>query len=509
MTEETQFAHTPEYQLKTLAYMVNDPQFARIAGDALQGSDFGDKARQWFFNKLANGAKNGPALSHVTLKEEMIKAAKSKEIKKDDLEKYVQTYQLIGAPPIPQEKEHIRNQLSTFMKTQALKRVIMGSADLIKEQRFEDILADVQQAVTRGFDIMDLGHNYFSEADKRAAERLNEQDIKALLTGIPILDQVLNGGTQLQQVGLIVGGTGRGKSIFLQWLARVAVLLGRTVVYFSLELSEEQMAQRFDAMFTRIKPHQLMTYNDQFLEAFNPLAQKYSNRLWIKKYPAGKATLTQLEAYLEILASQGVTPDLVLIDYLDLLRPPFARHNKHEELEDIATYMVGMAESYNTRIWTASQLNKMGYTMETPDETAIAGALAKLFPIDIGIFLAQTKDERLDEIMRLVIAKNRNGKAGVVISLDTDYGYMTFFNEETARNEEVKETDKKAKKKPKQEEPESEETTTYEEPPSDFDFSGVEHEELGDDDGFVVSPSKNRRDMLVLRGDGSVGPPEQ
>jgi replicative DNA helicase len=507
---EDQFAHTPEYQVKTLAYMAHDPQFARIAGDTLEGEDFGDKARQWFFNALAKAAKQGPALTYVTLKEEMIRAAKDKTIKKDELEKFVHTYKLLGQPPVPQEKEHIRNQLSSFMKAQALKRVILGSADLIKNNQFESMLSEVQAAVNRGFDVMDHGIDYFDSYQERAANRSVHEEVVKLLTGIPLLDMVLNGGTKLQQVGLIVGGTGRGKSIFLAWLARVAVLLGKTVVYFSLELSEDEISNRFDSMFAHIRPNELVTLNDDFLHALNPLAQKYAKRLWIKKYPAGKASLHVLENYLQVLSSQGVVPDLVLIDYLDLLKPHIQRHAKHEELEDIATYMVGMAESFNTRIWTATQLNRFGYAMETPDETAIAGALAKLFPIDIGLFLAQTKDERVDEIMRLVVAKNRNGRAGVVLSLDTDYGYMTFFNEQTMRVEEVKEADKKAKKKPptKDNEETTVERSNQRPDERELDFDGpVIQEDLGDDDGFVITPGPGDRDMLVVRADGSIGPP--
>lgn len=423
---DDQFAHTPEYQLKILSFMLHDPHFCDVIGDALQAEDFGDKVKQFFFETLKDA---DPKLTQITLREELIRASKTRLIKEEDVSAYVTVFKQLQAPPNRQEKDYIQKQLQNFVRAQAVKRVLVNSIDLIKNNEFDSISQQVIEATSKGVDIMDLGMDYFEEYRDRAERRKDPDHGAPLPWNIPELDLMTYGGLKQGQLGLVVGGTGRGKSILLQWLGRSAVLLNKTVVYFTMELSQDQIAERYDAMWTRIRPHELKTYEDDFLEEFNPLAAKYANRLWVKKFPAGKASVYTLEHYLQVLASRGVSPDLVIVDYLDLLKAHTQRFKKYEELEDTTTYLYGMAESFSTRIVTATQMNRLGFTMETPDETAVSGAVAKLFAVDLAVFMAQTREEREDEIMRLYVPKNRNGPAGRTITLDTDYSYMTFYRE--------------------------------------------------------------------------------
>lgn len=510
--DEIRFAHTPEYQLKVLAYMTHDLQFCKVAGATLTGADFGDKARQWFFNELATAQ---PQHTFVTLKESMIRAAHDKIIKKEELDKFVNTYKHLREAPLPVEKERIKGELTVFMQTQALKRVLLNGWDYVQKGKFGDILNDVKEAVSSGMDLTDMGYDYFGTTVERGTDRVLHEDEKKLLTGIPSLDTLLNGGVKLKQLLLAVGGTGRGKSIFLQWLGRTAILCGKTVVYITLELSKEDIALRHDAMFARIKINELKSYNDEFIDRIEPMAAKYGRRLWIKELIAGKSTVHDIEAYLSLLAGQGIKPDLVLVDYLDLLRCHTKSDAKWDRLEDITTALFGLAKEFETRIATATQMNKLGFSMENPDETAVGGAMAKLFAPDIALFMAQTKEERLDKKIRLVIGKSRNGEAGLAISLDTDYAYMSFFDEEGGHDEIVVPTDTPqptAKpKKTKQKEEQVVADVQQKTPEFDFSFDGIDDlppDSDDDGDGIFVS-TDDEVDMLVLHEDGTLGPPKR
>ena len=94
-----------------------------------------------------------------------------------------------------------------------------------------------------------------------------------------------------------------------------------------------------------------------------------------------------------------------------------------------------MAPELDTAIWTATQMNRSGLVSETPDEAGMAGYIGKQYHADMVLWMAQTREEREDELMRIWVSKNRNGKVGT-IKLSTDYSYMTFYHEAIADEEE-------------------------------------------------------------------------
>lgn len=421
---EAQFTNTQEYQIKLLAYMLANHDFCSIAADALEHEHFSDKALQWYFDALS---KADPRLTPVTLKEELIKSARKRVISEDEIDKYLDYFGFIKRKPLPAEEEYINQELSRFIKQQAVKRALTDAWDLAKEGEWDLIVDSMSTAVTKGVDILDTGYFYFETTKQRLTDRLNRTYSAKLSTGIPDLDDILYGGIRTKQLGLICGGTGRGKSIFLEWLARVAVLSGQKVVYYTLELSDIDVADRFDALFSQIKINELKTYNNELFTALSPMSAKYADHLVIKEYPADTATVSTLKAHLRQLAGVGFLPDLVIVDYLDLLKPHRNYTSQHAELDAITKALHGFSKEMDVRVWTATQLNRSGMVMETPDETAVAGAVAKLYTADIALFLAATKEEMQDQEMRVVVAKNRNGPAPRTIKIDTDYARMTFY----------------------------------------------------------------------------------
>lgn len=419
-----QFTDSREYQIKLLAYMLSNHDFCSIASDCLQGQHFSDKALQWFFDTLASAEIK---LTAASLQQEMVKAVKSKQIRQDEIDKYIEYYDFIKIKPLPVEEEHINKELGVFIRTQATKKAVNEVWPLIKSESWDEIIDKLTTAVNSGLDVLELGDFYFNTHSQRIADRSAEVSLPKLSTGIPELDDLMYGGLKPKQMGLIAGGTGRGKSVFLLWLARVAVLLGKKVIYYTFELSKEDIAERFDSLFSRVKINELKVYDTKVYNSLSGMAPKFGDRLVIKEYPADAATVNTMKAHLRQLSGVGFIPDLIIVDYLDLLKPHRTYNSQTEELDAITKALRGLTVEHNTRMWAATQLNRSGMAMETPDETAIAGAVAKLFTVDVSIFMAQTKEEREDELMRLSIVKNRNGPAGRTIKLDTDYSHMTFY----------------------------------------------------------------------------------
>jgi len=417
-----QFTHTKEFQLRLLSYMLHNSNFQAVASDVLAREHFYDSELQWFFRTLSSTRH-----SKSTLQEELVSHAKEAKIDDALVTRFVEYYNLITTRVTPDEEKYINAKLGKFVKTQALKSAIMESWDLIKEGQWESIVDRVQEAASAGVDILDVGNFYFKDIETRVAQRANRLEEDTIMTGIDELDTLLNGGITAKQLGIIVGGTGRGKSLLMSFFTRMAVLAGKTVVYYTLELSEEVVADRFDSLFAHVKMRELKSSNDEVLGKLNPYAERFKNRLLIKEYPADSATVGTLRAHLRSLSSLGVVPDMVVVDYLDLVKPHRTYDSPTAEMDAITKALHGLSKELGVAIWTASQLNRSGLAMDNPDETAIAGALAKLFTVDLAIFIAQTAEEREDSEVRLIINKNRNGPAGRFIKIHTDFEYMQFY----------------------------------------------------------------------------------
>lgn len=419
-----EFVVTEELQAKVLAYMVADPEFSSVASAHLSEELFSNKALQWFYTKISSSEIH---LTKDTLKEEMIRAAKNKQIRKEEVSKYIGLYDIVKNDPLPAEKKYLQEELSTFIKTQAVKRAFEDGFQMAKEQQWEDLLRSMEEAVHSGMHLNDLGTDYFAEVEDRVKTRASREKQRRIPTGIDDLDQMTYGGIKNKQVGLIVGGTGRGKSIFLAWLAQQAVLLNKKVVYITCELSEEDISDRFDSMMAQVHISSLNDYQEEIVNKVGGAAQVYGSSLMIKHFPADSATVDDLKAYTRQLSNIGIQPDLILIDYLDLLRPHRTYSSPHLEIDAIMKALVGFAAEFDLSIYTATQLNRAGLAQETPDEASMAGYIGKQYHADMVWWMAQTKEEKEDEIMRLWISKNRNGPAGRTIKLDTNYGYMTFY----------------------------------------------------------------------------------
>ena len=251
--EQGPFSETSEYEAKVLAQMLASTQFREVARAALQAEDFSNKINQWYFEKLSSSN----LLTAVTLKEELLKDARAKLIDKDLVSKYIETFRVVSVSPVPAESEYINNHLRNYIRRQACVRAVLDTPSLLNTGDFEEVERRIVEAANAGADIMSLGLDYFGEYQSRIANRIHREKERKLSTGIPELDALTYGGLKTKQLGLVVGGTGRGKSLFLQWLAKVAIALGKRVVYYTFELSEEDMADRFDSMFAHIKPHAL------------------------------------------------------------------------------------------------------------------------------------------------------------------------------------------------------------------------------------------------------------
>tara|TARA_B100001113_G_scaffold284697_1_gene239936 strand:- start:88 stop:678 length:591 start_codon:yes stop_codon:yes gene_type:complete len=148
--------------------------------------------------------------------------------------------------------------------------------------------------------------------------------------------------------------------------------------------------------------------------------------LIIKEYPTKSASVQTLKNHIEKLRKRGIEPDMVLVDYADLLRPTRSSSEKRHELEETYEGLRGLAQTYEIPIWTASQTNRSGLNAEVITMEAISEAFNKCFVADFIFSLSRTVQDKQANKGRLFIAKNRNGPDGIVFDAFVDWSDVSI-----------------------------------------------------------------------------------
>jgi replicative DNA helicase len=199
-------------------------------------------------------------------------------------------------------------------------------------------------------------------------------------------------------------------------LGAAALKKGKTVIHYTLELGDTVVAGRYDSCLTGVPLDLLMQSKEQIYDEI----QEVEGSLIVKEYPTKSASTRTLMNHLEKLKVRGIVPDMIIVDYGDLLRPISSQKEKRNELESIYEEMRGLAQHNECCIWTASQTNRSGLNAEVITMEAISEAFNKCFVADFICTISRTVEDKQNNLGRMFVAKNRNGPDGIVFPLKMD-----------------------------------------------------------------------------------------
>jgi replicative DNA helicase len=307
-----------------------------------------------------------------------------------------------------QEIEHAKEKAFEFCKNQSMKAAILTSVELLKEGKFDEIQKTIEESL-KMTDKTDMGHNYFDSFSSRSKEDKRPNTVP---TGFEILDHnnILEGGLAAGELGVVMAPTGGGKSFMLVNFGYGALAAGKNVVHYSFELSENNIGNRYDSRITGVPTKEIVTRNR---EVETNLQRFQGGRLIIKEYPTKIATVNTLKFHIGRLQSSGFDPDLVIIDYGDLMRSRRGYDQKRFELESIYEDLRGFAMETKLPIWTATQSNREGFSDDVITIDKVGEAISKVHVADFFATFSQRKFH---------IGKNRMGAAGVNLDIEIDYG---------------------------------------------------------------------------------------
>ena len=320
-------------------------------------------------------------------------------------------------------QEHTDWLLDTFeqfSRHKALERAILKSADLLEKGEYGPVEGLVKEAIQIGL-AKDMGTDYFLDPKARL-EGLKDNNGQ-VSTGWPSIDRKLFGGFNRGELNIWAGGSGAGKSLFLQNMAVNFALEGMNVLYISLELSEALTAMRIDSMLTGVATKEIFKNLDD-VEMKVRMMGKKAGKIQIKYMPSGK-NANDLRSYVkEWSIKNKCQPDVLLIDYLDLMMPLSVKVSPSDLFvkdKYVSEELRNLAMELGCVFVTASQLNRAAVEEIEFDHSHISGGLSKIQTADnvIGIFTSRAMKERGRYQIQFMKTRSSSG-VGQKVDLEFD-----------------------------------------------------------------------------------------
>ena len=418
----TQFGHV--FQAKIISSLLSDKKFIQTISDILEPDYFDSDANKWLCKTIRDyffEYKTTPTLEVMKVK---IDEMENEILQVSVVDNLKESWRNVESTDL----KFVQEQTLEFCRNQVMKNAIMDSVDLIEVGQYDQIKKIVDEAMKAGSD-RDLGHDYIEGIE----ERLTKSTRDTVKTGWDPIDEVMDGGLGAGELGVVVAPAGIGKTWCLQNIGAHSVKQGLNVVHYTLELNQNYVGLRYDTVFSGITTSDIKFYQDDVKKKIDAL----KGTLLIKYFPTKSASVQTLTSHLSQIEIQGTKPDLVLVDYADILKG--VGSEKRHVLENIYEDLRGLAGEIECPIWTASQANRSSLEEEIIDATKVAEAYSKVMIADFVVSVSRKVEDKIANTSRFHVIKNRFGIDGITFpsSMNTNIGKILIYESTTQSGQEV------------------------------------------------------------------------
>jgi archaellum biogenesis ATPase FlaH len=337
---------------------------------------------------------------------------------------------------VESQREWLLNEFEEFSRHKTIERAIYDAPDMLEKGEYLQVETRIKEAVQISL-MRDLGLDYFD--DPRARLNKLRDNNGQVSTGWPTLDRKLYGGVNRGELSIFLGGSGSGKSLFLQNMAVNWMLLGLNVCFMTLELNQELTALRIDSMVSCIPTKEIFKKMSD-LELKVALVGKTSGRLRIKYLPAG-SNINDFRSYMkEVQAQTGKKADILIIDYMDLCQPVSVKVNASDTFTKdkyVAEEIRNLAGEMQVAAVSASQLNRGAVDELEYDHSHTAGGISKIYTCDNAFGIFTSEDMKKKGRYQLQLMKTRSsGGVGSKIDLAFNVDTLRITDPEFEENQE-------------------------------------------------------------------------
>ena len=284
-------------------------------------------------------------------------------------------------------------------------------ADGQDKTRTKDAIPHIMsEALGTSFDDT-VGHDYIKDADERYD--FYHKTEEKIPFDLELLNKITKGGLPNKTLNIALAGTGVGKSLFMCHCASASLLQGKNVLYITLEMAEEKIAERIDANLLNVPIQQLndpLFSKAQFRTKIDKLNKKTQGRLVIKEYPTASAHVGHFKSLLNELAmKKGFSPDIIFIDYLNICSSSRYKNsivNSYTFVKAIAEELRGLAVEANVPIVSATQTTRSGYGSSDVDLTDTSESFG--LPATADLMFALISTEELEGVNQIMVKQLKN-----------------------------------------------------------------------------------------------------
>ena len=304
-------------------------------------------------------------------------------------------------------------QTEKFCKDKAVYNAILHSIKIIdggdKIHTKDSIPSILSDALAVSFD-NHVGHDYIEDSDARYEyyHRVEEK----LPFDLDMFNKITKGGLSKKTLNIVLAGTGVGKSLFMCHVAAGVLVQGKNVLYITMEMAEERIAERIDANLLNLTMDELKVIDkDIFDNRIKKISSKTQGKLIVKEYPTAGAHAGHFRALLEELKlKREFLPDIIFIDYLNICASQRMKQggsiNSYTYIKSIAEELRGLAVEYNVPIVSATQTTRSGFTNSDPglEDTSESFGL----PATADLMFALVSNEELEQLNQIIVKQLKN-----------------------------------------------------------------------------------------------------
>ena len=313
----------------------------------------------------------------------------------------------------PTEEQWLIEQTEKFCQDKAIYNAIMESVSILDDKNHKTSKGEIPKLLSDALGVSfdsHIGHDYINDAEERFDfyHRVEER----VRFDLDLFNKITKGGLPVKTLNIALAGTGVGKSLFMCHVAAACISQGKNVLYITLEMAEERIAERIDANLLNIDIQELHTISKQdYDRKFDVLRSKTQGKLIIKEYPTASASTLHFRSLLQDLhLKKNFKPEIIFVDYLNICSSarmkPGNSVNSYTYIKAIAEELRGLAVEFAVPIVSATQTTRSGFTNSDPglEDTSESFGL----PATADFMFALITTEELEQLGQIMVKQLKN-----------------------------------------------------------------------------------------------------
>lgn len=428
--------------IKNLIY---NEEYIRKVLPFIRPDYFSDNAEKIVFKEIfefINQYKNPP--THEAL---VINFTEKKNLTEPQVQEAIQLLNKVHLDKDePTETQWLIEQTEKFCQDKAIYNAIMESVSILDSKNEKRTKGEIPKLLSDALGVSfdnNIGHDYIQDYDSRYDSYHKVES--RIRFDLDLFNKITKGGLPIKTLNIALAGTGVGKSLFMCHVAAGNLSQGQNVLYITMEMAEEKIAERIDANLLNIDLDELRTISkEDYTRKFSALKSKTQGKLIIKEYPTASASALHFRALLNDLAlKKNFKPDIIFIDYLNICCSarikPGANVNSYSYIKAIAEELRGLAVEFGLPVVSATQTTRSGFSNSDPglEDTSESFGL----PATADFMFALVTNEELEALNQILVKqlKNRYGDPNLYkrFVLGIDRAKMRLYDVEESAQQDI------------------------------------------------------------------------